>query len=414
MTSEKTVTDWIAATARPVRADTADGPLTDLEPLRGAARGTAVTALATATRGAHELFVLQHRMLRFLVEELGYRTLALEEDWTTGLRLDAYARTGRDDPAAALRGAWLPWQTAEVLDALRWIRAFNERHQGDPVRIVGLDFGATRATGYDTVVEHVRRAAPDRAAELAELLAPLRPAVPIDEHVARYRALPDKPPLIERAEHALALVRSLPVDPLAVRHAQAIADFHHLHALPVLDIERVEARFAENILWWHEHTGTGVVYWGGTAHASAGETVMNGELARGRASREADPGPSPARTNAGGLLRRRLGARFLPIGLTFDHGAVHGGVRVPSPAASFGDAVLGTAGPPHYLLDLREARTGTDAVGAWLGTPAPVRVIGPGYRPEDDAGHHVGGASPGTLFDVIVHSQEVTPARPLD
>ncbi|WP_176611515.1 erythromycin esterase family protein [Actinomadura sp. WMMB 499] len=413
MTSEKTVAGWIAGAARPVRAGTADGPRTDLEPLRDAARDAAVVAVATATRGAHEQFVLQDRAFRFLVEELGFRTLALEEDWTTGLRLDAYARTGRDDPAEALRDAWLPWQTAEILDALRWIRSFNERHPDDPVRIIGLDFHATREAAYDAVEEHVRRGAPGRAAELAGLLAPLRPSGPIDEHVARYRALPDKQPLIERAERALALVRSLPVDPLAVRHAQAIADFHHLHAMPVLDIERVEARFAESILWWHEQTGAKVVYWGGTAHASAGEAVLNGELARGKASRDAAPGPGPTRTNAGGRLRRRLGARFVPIGLTFDHGAVHGGVSVPSPPAAFGDAVLGTAGPPHYLLDLREARTRTDGVGAWLRAPAPVRVIGPGYRPGDDAGHNVQGGAPGTLFDVLIHSQEVTPARPL-
>ncbi|WP_262401646.1 erythromycin esterase family protein [Actinomadura sp. CNU-125] len=226
----------------------------------------------------------------------------------------------------------------------------------------------------------------------------MRPAGPIDEHVAHYRALPDKRPLIERAERALALVRSLPVDPLVVGHAEAIADFHRLHAPPVLDIAFVEERLADHLLRWHEHTGSKVVYWGGTAHASADERDADG---------------SGARPNTGARLRRRLGARFLPIGLTFDHGAVHGGVRVPPPAASFGDAVLGTAGPPHYLLDLRGARTRTDAVGAWLGTPAPVRVIGPGYRTEDDARHRLADASPGTLFNVLVHSQEVTPARPL-
>ncbi|MEV5831346.1 erythromycin esterase family protein [Spirillospora sp. NPDC052242] len=77
------------------------------------------------------------------------------------------------------------------------------------------------------------------------------------------------------------------------------------------------------------------------------------------------------------------------------------------------DAARGAAGPPHYLLDLRDARARTDAVGAWLGTPAPVRVIGPGYRPADDADHNVQGGAPGTLFDVVVHSREVTPALPL-
>lgn len=114
MTSENTLNGWIDASARPVTADRADGPLTDLEPLRDAARQATVVGLGAATRGAHELFVLQHRVLRFLVEELGFRTLALEEDWTNGLRFDEYARTGTGDPRELLSKAWLPWRTREA------------------------------------------------------------------------------------------------------------------------------------------------------------------------------------------------------------------------------------------------------------------------------------------------------------
>ncbi|MGI5325278.1 erythromycin esterase family protein [Actinomadura nitritigenes] len=397
MSGENAVTSWIAEEARPVAADPADAPLGDLEPLRDAARGARVVGLGAATRGARELFVLQHRVLRFLVEELGFRTLALEEDWTSGLRLDAYVRTGEGDPHALLSDAWLPWRTAEVLDALLWIRRYNEHHPGDPVRVFGLNFTTVRASAYDLVTEHVRRAAPGRLGEIRELYAPLRPDGDIDEHVGRFRREPAKRPFTDRAERAYALVKDIPGDDLAVHAARAIADFHHFHGLPTEEIIPFsERRMADNLLWWHDRTRSKVVYWGGIAHAANGERVSSG--------------PSE-RTNTGGRLRKELGDGYLAVGLTFDHGAVHGGVPVPPPPAAFGDAVLGQAGPPHYLLNLRGQHPA--AVAAWLAAPAPIRVIGPGYRPEDDADHAMPGSSPGALLDLVIHSHEVTPARPL-
>ncbi|MFB4300132.1 erythromycin esterase family protein [Actinomadura sp. NTSP31] len=401
MNREDAVTSWIAQAARPVAAASADGPLGDLEPLRDAAGGARVAGLGAATRGAHEMFVLQHRVLRFLVEELGFRTLALEEDWTNGLRFDAYVRTGAGDPRALLSDAWLPWRTEEVLDALVWIRAFNERHPDDPVRVFGLNFTTVRAAAYDAVIDHVRRAAPGKAAEIERLYAPLRPDGDIDEHVGRVRREPDKQPSIDRARQAHALVRELDGEldgaGEALHAAQAILDFHRFHALPPEEIIPFsERRMSANLLWWHDRTRSKVVYWGGIAHAASGEGVTSG--------------PS-VRTNTGGHLRKQLGDGYLAVGLTFDHGAVHGGVRVPPPPAAFGDAVLGQAGPPHYLLDLRGPHPAE--IADWLAAPAPIRVIGPGYRPEDDADHRMPGSSPGALLDVVLHSQEVTPARML-
>ncbi|MBO2456148.1 erythromycin esterase family protein [Actinomadura violacea] len=397
MSRQNAVESWIAEAARPVAAGPADGPLGDLEPLRDAARAARVAGLGAATRGARELFVLQDRVLRFLVGELGFRTLALEEDWTSGLRLDAYVRTGEGDPRALLSDAWLPWRTEEVLDALLWIRRFNERHPDDPVRVFGLDFTAVRASAYDLVIEHVRRAAPDRAGEIERLYAPLRPGGDIDEHVGRLRRQPVKQPFTDRAEQAYALVKAVSGDDLAVHAARAVVDFHRFHALPPEEIIPFsERRMAANLLWWHERTGSKIVYWGGIAHAASGERVTSA---------------TATRTNTGGHLREALGDGYLAVGLTFDHGAVHGGVPVPPPPAAFGDAVLGRTGPPHYLLDLRGRHPAE--VAAWLAAPAPIRVIGPGYRPEDDPEHRMPGSSPGALLDVVIHSQQVTPARPL-
>jgi hypothetical protein len=100
------VTRWIADNAHPLTALDPRTPPADLEPLAHLVRNAIVVGLGSSTRGAHELTTLMHRVLRFLVEELGFRALAVEEDWTKGIQIDEYLRTGRGDPRALLADAW--------------------------------------------------------------------------------------------------------------------------------------------------------------------------------------------------------------------------------------------------------------------------------------------------------------------
>jgi erythromycin esterase len=37
--------------------------------------------------------------VRLLVEQLGFRSVAMEEDWATGIELNRYVLTGQGDPA---------------------------------------------------------------------------------------------------------------------------------------------------------------------------------------------------------------------------------------------------------------------------------------------------------------------------
>ncbi|MDL5206271.1 erythromycin esterase family protein [Streptomyces sp. ALI-76-A] len=72
-----------------------------------------------------------------LVEELGFRSLALEGDDASRVGLDEYIRTGTGDPRVMLSEARSFWQTEEIVDVIRWMRSFNRRHPDDPVRFAG-------------------------------------------------------------------------------------------------------------------------------------------------------------------------------------------------------------------------------------------------------------------------------------
>ena len=70
-------------------------PLGDLTPLRRAIGDAEIVGLGESTHGAAEEETLKHRTLRLLVERMGFRSVAWEEDWSTGLQIDRYIRTGK-------------------------------------------------------------------------------------------------------------------------------------------------------------------------------------------------------------------------------------------------------------------------------------------------------------------------------
>ncbi|MEV0168926.1 erythromycin esterase family protein [Nonomuraea fuscirosea] len=134
----ETVRQWIRQHAHPLTTLAPHDPLADLAALRDLTRDATVVALASSARQAHELSAIAHRMLRFLVEEMGFRSIALEGDSAARLKLDEYVRTGRGDPQALLADARSFWQTEEIVEVIRWMRAHNERHPNDPVRFADV------------------------------------------------------------------------------------------------------------------------------------------------------------------------------------------------------------------------------------------------------------------------------------
>lgn len=310
----KSVARWIGQHAHRLATTDPGAPLSDLRPLAGMVDGARVVAVGVSTRQAHEPSALAHRIVRLLVEEVGFRSLALEGDDAVRLGLDAYVRTGAGDPRALLAGARSFWQTGELLDTVRWMRAFNLRHPEEPLRFAAA------------------------------------------EHTPRTRATrPD-------------------------------------------GLAGIEIGLAEDTAQWHERTGDRIVYWGGMAHTANG------------GPRTVSPSSPPlTHRNAGSYLRERFGDGYVSLGLTFHHGAAPD--PVPAPPPEFAEAVLGAAGPGPYLLDLRGEAPA--AVREWRQAPARTRLMGPHYDPGDDAAHHMSGGSLADWFDAVLHTQEVTPARPL-
>ncbi|MFH2202973.1 MAG: erythromycin esterase family protein [Elusimicrobiota bacterium] len=78
-------------------------------------------------------------MIRFLVEEEGFRGVMFESPWGDAERTAQYVLTCRDSPEAAMEGLFEVWHSESVRDLLRWLCEFNQKHPKDPVRFAGFD-----------------------------------------------------------------------------------------------------------------------------------------------------------------------------------------------------------------------------------------------------------------------------------
>jgi erythromycin esterase len=403
--STANVEDWIAQHGVPLTSTAPDAPSDDLAPFTPWIGSARVIGLGESVHGAREELTLKHRLLRFLVEDMGFRSVAWEEDWTTGLAVDEYIRSGEGDPEELVRQMSPQWQLREVADVLRWLRDFNV-DRTNKVRFVGVEYYLTPVAAYDRVDAFVAATAPETLPQLREHLSAIRPATQnVFDHIQWYMTVPDKQPYIEHARQVAARVSVLPHSPddeefqLIVHTTQQIVSFYVHFSLPADDaLVYRDAHAAENVKWWADWTGQRVLYWAAAAHTATPPQL-----------RIFVPQASDLRyPPAGSYLRDWYGDAYVSIGFTFDHGHVSTGdgaaAEMPPAREDWFERPLRQVAWDQLAIDMRQ--TPTEPVQRWLAAPMKTRGL-------SDAGPEsfMEGGAPADWFDLIVHRQEVTPAQ---
>ncbi|MFG2533356.1 erythromycin esterase family protein [Streptomyces sp. NPDC048516] len=402
--------------AHPLRTTDPRGNLDDLRPVGRMVKGARVVGLGEATHSSHEFFAMKHRVFRYLVEEKGFRSFALEGSWSTGLRLNDYVLHGKGDPRRIMheefQNSYSWWNNSDYLNLLRWMRSYNRLHPHDPVQFMGDDFGYAGPELYDKVTAYVAKAHPSLLPRFAELYRGLRPTTTVDAHMNAYQ----KRPLAERKEIARRTGRALDLlkrqrpgagtdreaDAWAVQHATAIDQTARGYAFDfdeprqsAAGMRYRDAVMADNVAWWQRHTGDKVMLSAHDAHVAL-----------------QTPDPEHYPKMQGSFLRDKLGARYVSISTTFDRGSFHatgddGKVRTytvgPAKPGS-NEYTLDRVRHRDYVLDLR---TAPPAARAWLATARPTKSIGTAY-PGPGVEYPIALAR---SHDVLVHLHEVGAAR---
>ncbi|GLW71151.1 succinoglycan biosynthesis [Kitasatospora phosalacinea] len=367
---------WLGRHARRLEALTPGAPTEDLRPLGAALRDVRVVGLGEATHGTRELFRLKHRLVEFLVTELGFTALAMEAPAAAADAVDAYVRGGSGDGARALDGLgfWI-WRTHELLDLVEWLRRWNRGRP--PARQVGFTGIDVQQCGPSLVVLDalLREAAPGR---IADLLDPLRPSA-----TAAPGSRPDpEGRLLALAEELAALVAAVaPADTHALRHARLLRAAVDLvgrerrHRDPERTAWAVrDAYMAEAVDGLLADPAAKVVVWAHNSHVT--QASWRGTW-----------------PTLGSRLRARYGEAYYALALLLGRGGFRARRTWPGPWTSpapgpiavhrLGRAPAGTvearllaAAPGDRLLDLRGAADAPPEVRRWLHDPQGVREFG--------------------------------------
>ena len=401
---DESVTGWAQRHAEPLDTSDPSAPLTDLRHLRRSVGDARIVGLGEGVHGAAEITGLKHRMVRYLVQDLGFRSIAWEEDWSLGVKINRYVRTGKGDLASLIGRMSTAWRTREAKDVLVWLRDYNRSHRED-VQFVGVEAYATRPLAYDAVEEYVAQKAPERLAETREHLEVVHPRTEDMEAYVRwyFREVKDKTPYIQHARALHDLVAGLPHQrgdseyATVLHHTRQIVGFYEQFAAENIFAYR-DAHAAENLRWWRRFSGDKIVYWAASGHTANAPTL----------SLTQPQYPDTEFASVGSFLRTWFGRDYLSVGFTFDRGATisEGQVaQMPAAAPDWLEAPFADVDVDQFTLDLRAKAS--RPVRDWLRSPTRTRGV-----PEGGHGSYLSGGTPAEWFDVIVHRQVVTAAHP--
>ncbi|MFI2424615.1 erythromycin esterase family protein [Streptomyces sp. NPDC018955] len=405
------VADAIGRSAHTLRSTDPEGGLRDLDALGRMVGDAEVVGLGEATHGSRDFFRMKHRVLRHLVERKGFRTFSLELPWSSGVRLDEYVLHGKGDLARIAReefqGSYRIWNNADYLDLIEWMRAYNRHHPTDPVRFAGNDMGYAGPELYRRVTDHVARTHPRLKARVTALYEGLAPATDAATYLERYLELPlaERRERAERTREAYELLRDQRVahgqsrreHVRVVQHARAIHQMAEGYSYDVTDeaqvIRMMEYRdrvMAENVAWWHRHTGDRILLSAHNTHVSYDSFD-----------------PRYPKTQ-GAFLRDALGGEYVSVGFSFHSGAFKAfgtddGVirtyRVDAAKPGSNEHTLDRARQRDYILDMR---TAPRSVRTWLAEPRPTWSVGAGWP--DPVEYRI---ALGEAHDVLIHLNEV-------
>ena len=298
------LTRSFARSVQPLESIDADGAFEDLQPLADLVGSAKVVGLGESAHGSSELFRLKHRLIEFLVSQLGFTAIAFEASHAGCLDLDRYVRQGSGDPAAALTGqGYTAWDCEEVRDLIQTIRAHNASVEPDrAVAFWGLDSGYN-AAGRRILGGWLDRVGPElrtRALEAFETLERLEPAWPFKLNEPEFEA-----PLQETHRTLTELEQALTSDGRLLDHPEVGRLLTLMRRWTGPDRHDRSRQMGETLLDLIDHSPpeSRVVVW---AH--------NGHIGRGA---------NPTAPNLGDLLADRFGSDYVSLACEFGAGSVH-------------------------------------------------------------------------------------------
>ncbi len=272
------VIEWVRARTIPLKTPEPGHGFSDMQPLKSIVGKSRIVALGEATHGTREFLQLKHRMLEFLVHEMGFSVLAIEANWPESLAINEYILEGKGTLSGAVASLYpFLWRTEEVRELIGWMRSYNQ----DPSHRTKLKFYGFDMQGPELalrrVLVYLRQVDPAYAAAEEKWLSPLQNITSYEKqdegvHRATRAALARIWKRFEGKKSEYSR-RSTQVQwRVARQHARVVIQAEGMWRNRSRDGFGVRDRaMAENVRWLLENEGSAskVVLWAHNGHVAA-------------------------------------------------------------------------------------------------------------------------------------------------
>lgn len=146
------VSKWLKKNAIPLKSVEAGHGFEDLMPLKRILKDIRVVGLGESTHSSREFFQFKHRMLEFLVKEMGFTLFVVEAGYPGCLVTNDYILYGKGDRKSAIDGLkWRMFKNEEMAALIDWLYNYNKRvPSAKKVKFYGMDF-----QGWEGAKSHI-------------------------------------------------------------------------------------------------------------------------------------------------------------------------------------------------------------------------------------------------------------------
>ncbi len=412
------IIEWLRQNSMPIEHTEAENGFSDLQPLKKILKDVKIVGLGENTHGTREFFQVKHRLLEFLVKEMGFQAFAIETGYAGCVPINEYVLHGKGDRETVLTGQnYVVWDTEEMSVLIDWMRDYNKSvPDKKKVRFYGLDYSYNEI-GAKEVLAYLQKHNTTNVSDVDSLFQTMaviqkeKGVIRTDEVQDELKeTMPQLQDLIdflrENKEKLTASSNDREFDEtlMYTRVMKKWFRYNIQDSMPESTTRNmVRSRIMANNLFQileMDKSVEKVVVWEHNVHVSIGE-------------------PESGEPNLGYEFRKKFGDAYYAMGFEFNEGSYQTRVRLPD--KSLGDLKTNKVAPAPegyvawYLsramkgdlfLNLRST-VSNDLVQSWLDSPQIFQYFG--WLNHDVS---IRKASPGIRYDGILFIESTTPTRP--
>lgn len=128
----------------------------DLEFMKEKLENVEIVGIGEATHFTKEFFEFRHKLLKFLVEEMGYRAFVMEAPDSIMYYLNKYVQTGEGNLEEMFYNTYWLLESREFYNTIEWMKNYNLKQTDEnKIRLYGMDINKHNITEY-MIVDYVK------------------------------------------------------------------------------------------------------------------------------------------------------------------------------------------------------------------------------------------------------------------